>query len=62
LNEGRFVLGVNASVFRVRSYFTEEHALSFAVDRTGAPGSQWAEPRRGPLRPALAWEIAEAVA
>ena len=62
LNEGRFVLGVNASVFRVRSYFTEEHALSFAVDGTGAPGSQWAEPRRGPLRPALAWEIAEAVA
>ena len=62
LNEGRFVLGVNASVFRVKSYFTEEHALSFAVDGTGAPGSQWAEPRRGPLRPALAWEIAEAVA
>jgi len=62
LNEGRFVLGVNASVFRMRSYFTEEHALSFTVDGTGAPGSQWAESRRGPLRPALAWEIAEAVA
>ena len=61
LNEGRFVLGVNASVFRVRSFFTEEHALSFTVDGTGAPGSQWAEPRRGPVRPALAWEIAEAV-
>ena len=62
LNEGRFVLGVNASVFRMRSYFTEEHALSFTVDGTGAPGSQWAESRRGPLRPALAWKIAEAVA
>jgi lipopolysaccharide transport system ATP-binding protein len=61
LNEGRFVLGVNASAFRVRSYFTDEHALAFSVDGTGAPGSQWAEPRRGPLRPALSWEVAEAV-
>lgn len=61
LNSGRFVLGVNASVFKVRSYFTEEHALSFTVDGIGAPGSQWAEVRRGPLRPALEWEIAEAV-
>jgi lipopolysaccharide transport system ATP-binding protein len=57
LNEGRFVLGVNASAFRVRSFFTDEHALSFSVDGTGAPGSQWAEPRRGPLRPALSWEV-----
>jgi lipopolysaccharide transport system ATP-binding protein len=61
LNEGRFVLGVNASSFRIQSYFTEEHALSFTVDGTGAPGSHWAEQRRGPLRPALEWEIAEAV-
>ena len=61
LNEGRFVLGVNASSFRVRSYFTDEHALTFAVDGTGAPGSQWAERRRGPIRPQLQWEIAEAV-
>ena len=61
LNEGRFVLGVNASAFRIRSFFTDEHALSFSVDGTGAPGSHWAEPRRGPLRPALAWEVAEAV-
>jgi lipopolysaccharide transport system ATP-binding protein len=58
LNEGRFVVGVNASSFRVRSYFTDEHALAFHVDPTGAPGSQWAEPRPGPLRPALRWEIA----
>lgn len=61
LNEGRFVVGVNASSFGIQSYFTEEHALAFAVDGTGAPGSQWAEPRRGPLRPALEWEIAQAV-
>jgi lipopolysaccharide transport system ATP-binding protein len=61
LNEGRFVLGVNASAFRIRSFFTDEHALSFSVDGTGAPGSHWAEPRRGPLRPALVWEVAEAV-
>jgi len=61
LNEGRFVLGVNASSFRIRSYFTDENALSFNVDGTGSPGSHWAERRRGPLRPALHWEIAEAM-
>ena len=59
LNGGVFVLGVNASSFRIRSYFTDEHALTFTVDPTGAPGSQWAEPRRGPVRPALNWEITE---
>jgi lipopolysaccharide transport system ATP-binding protein len=61
LNGGTFVLGVNASSFQIRSYFTEEHALTFTVDPTGAPGMQWAEPRRGPVRPALDWEVAEAV-
>lgn len=61
LNEGRFVLGVNASSFRIRSYFTDEHALRFTVDPTGIPGAQWAERRHGPVRPALEWEIAEAV-
>jgi lipopolysaccharide transport system ATP-binding protein len=57
LNEGLFVAGVNASSFRIRSYFTDEHALSFSVDGTGAPGSQWPETRGGPVRPALTWEI-----
>jgi lipopolysaccharide transport system ATP-binding protein len=61
LNGGVFVLGVNASSFRIRSYFTDEHALTFTVDPTGAPGSQWAETRRGPVRPALNWEITEVV-
>ena len=61
LNGGVFVLGVNASSFRIRSYFTDEHALTFTVDPTGAPGSQWAEPRQGPVRPALNWEITEVV-
>ena len=61
LNGGVFVLGVNASSFRIRSYFTDEHALTFTVDPTGAPGSQWTEARRGPVRPALNWEITEAV-
>ena len=61
LNGGVFVLGVNASSFQIRSYFTDEHALTFTVDPTGAPGSQWTEPRRGPIRPALNWEITEAV-
>ena len=61
LNEGRFMVGVNASSFGVRSYFTEEHALTFTLDGTGAIGSQWPELRRGPIRPALEWEIREAV-
>lgn len=61
LNEGRFVFGVNASSFRMRSFFTEEHSLTFTVDATGAPGSHWNEVRRGPIRPALNWEVAGAV-
>jgi lipopolysaccharide transport system ATP-binding protein len=60
LNEGTFVLGVNASSFRIRSYFTDENALTFSVDGTGAPGSHWPELRGGPLRPALDWQIEEA--
>jgi lipopolysaccharide transport system ATP-binding protein len=60
LNEGTFVLGVNASVFQVQSYFTDAYALTFSVDGTGVPGSQWQEPRRGPVRPALHWEIVRA--
>jgi lipopolysaccharide transport system ATP-binding protein len=59
LNEGLFVVGVNASSFRIRSYFTDEHALSFSVDGTGAPGSHWPESRGGPVRPALEWVIRE---
>jgi lipopolysaccharide transport system ATP-binding protein len=61
LNEGRFVLGVNASSFRIQSFFTDEHALTFSVDGSGSPGSHWQENRRGPLRPALEWEITERV-
>jgi lipopolysaccharide transport system ATP-binding protein len=57
LNEGRYVLGVNASAFRVKRYFQDEHALSFSVDASGAPGMQWLEPRLGPLRPRLDWQI-----
>jgi len=59
LNGGTFVLGVNASAFQIRSFFTDEHALTFIVDPTGAPGTHWAEPRRGPVRPALEWEVTE---
>jgi len=57
LNDGRYVLAVNASTFRIRRYFQDEHALGFYVDGTGAPGKQWPETRLGPLRPALDWEI-----
>ncbi len=57
LNEGRYVLAMNASTFRIKRYFQDEHAMAFTVDGTGAPGKHWAEPRLGPLRPELNWEI-----
>jgi lipopolysaccharide transport system ATP-binding protein len=57
LNEGRYVLGFNASSFRVKRYFLDEQALTFNVDAAGAPGMQWTETRLGPLRPRLDWKI-----
>lgn len=57
LNEGRFVVGVNASTYRVRRYFQDEQALTFTVDATGAPGTQWPEPRLGAVRPRLEWQV-----
>jgi lipopolysaccharide transport system ATP-binding protein len=55
LNEGRFVIGVNASSYRIRRYFQDEQALTFTVDGAGAPGTQWPEPRLGAIRPRLDW-------
>ncbi len=57
LNEGRYVIGVNASTYRVKRYFQDERALVFSVDGMGAPGKQWAEPRMGLVRPRLDWQI-----
>jgi lipopolysaccharide transport system ATP-binding protein len=57
LNEGRYILGLNASAFRVKRYFHDEQALSFNIDGAGAPGMQWSEPRLGPVRPRLDWQI-----
>lgn len=59
LNEGRFVLGVNASSYMVRRYFQDDQALSFSVDASGAPGTHWPEPRPGGVRLALEWDIRE---
>ena len=56
-NEGRYTVGVNASSFGVRRYFMDENALAFNVDISGAPGTQWGEPRVGPVRPRLVWKI-----
>ena len=56
-NEGRYYLGVNASSFGVKRYFMDENAISFNVDISGAPGTQWAEVRQGPIRPRLNWKI-----
>ncbi len=57
LNEGRYVLGVNASSFRIRRYFQDEQALTFNVDATSAPGAHWSEARMGVVRPRLSWQI-----
>ncbi len=57
MNEGRFVLGLNASVYRIRRYFQDDRALTFTVDATGAPGTHWPEKRLGPVRPQLEWNI-----
>jgi lipopolysaccharide transport system ATP-binding protein len=57
LNEGRYVIGVNASVFRMQRYFQDESALAFNIDLSGAPGTQWAEVRLGSIRPRLEWQI-----
>jgi len=57
MNEGRFVLGVNASVYRIQRFFQDDKALTFTVDATGAPGMQWPEKRPGPVRPKLDWKI-----
>jgi lipopolysaccharide transport system ATP-binding protein len=57
LNGGRYLLGMNASSYRVKRYFMDEQALSFNVNTSGAPGMQWSEPRPGLVRPRLDWEI-----
>jgi lipopolysaccharide transport system ATP-binding protein len=41
----------------VKRYFQDEQALTFNVDGAGAPGMQWPEPRLGPVRPRLDWQI-----
>ena len=57
LNEGRYVIGLNASSYRVKRYFQDEQALSFNIDASGAPGMQWTEVRMGSVRPRLSWKI-----
>jgi len=57
LNEGRYVVGVNASTYRIRRYFQDEQALTFTIDASGAPGMQWVEVRMGSIRPRLDWQI-----
>jgi lipopolysaccharide transport system ATP-binding protein len=48
---------MNASSYRIKRYFQDEQAIVFAVDATGAPGTHWSEPRMGPFRPKLDWQI-----
>ena len=57
LNEGRFILGMNASSYSIKRYFQDEQALSFSVDASGGPGTHWLEARPGAVRPVLDWTI-----
>jgi len=57
LNAGRYVVGINASAYRIKTYFHDEQAFAFNVDASGSPGMRWPETRLGPVRPALRWEI-----
>jgi lipopolysaccharide transport system ATP-binding protein len=58
LNEGRFVVSVNATTRpKTRHFFTDEHAASFNVFRVGGAGSHIDAPVASLLRPRLAWEI-----
>ena len=58
-NDGRYVVGVNASSYRIRRYFQDENAVVFNVNAAGAPGMHWPESRQGPTRPRLDWTIEE---
>ncbi len=44
-------------VWRAPLFYWTKNALAFNVDISGAPGTQWGEPRVGPVRPRLAWKI-----
>jgi len=57
LNEGRYIIGVNASSYRIKRYFQDEYAMTFTVDGAGAPGTHWPESRQGMIRPRLNWQI-----
>lgn len=57
LNGGKYLVGINASAFKIKTFFHDEQALSFNVDMSGAPGTHWPETRLGAVRPALNWEI-----
>ncbi|MDX1435241.1 MAG: ABC transporter ATP-binding protein [Anaerolineales bacterium] len=61
-NESRFIIGMNASAYRIKRYFSEERSLTFNVDALGSPGSHWYERRPGPIRPQLDWHIKAAEA
>ncbi len=59
LNGGRYILGLNASSYRIKRYFQEDQAVAFNVNADGSPGTQWPEQRQGIVRPRLEWNIEE---
>ncbi|HZU87186.1 MAG TPA: ABC transporter ATP-binding protein [Anaerolineaceae bacterium] len=57
LNGGRFMIGLNASSYRIKRYYNDEQVVAFNVNASGSPGTQWPEPRQGIVRPRLDWKI-----
>jgi len=56
-NEGRYVIGINASSYHIKRYFQDDQAMTFSVDATGSAGTHWVETRLGSIRPLLEWKI-----
>ena len=57
LNKGVFMVGVSASVAKVRRFFFDQNSVHFTVNETGGVATQWSEDRGGFFRPALEWDI-----
>jgi lipopolysaccharide transport system ATP-binding protein len=57
LNKGTFIVGISASVSKVRRYFWDQYCVNFTVDESGGVAQQWTESRGGFFRPAFGWDI-----
>jgi hypothetical protein len=57
LNEGFFSVTVAADIPFIEVLFFKENVVSFHVEQTGGPGTQYSEKWQGVIRPSLFWEV-----